>query len=225
MRPSTFALAATLLVVLLSACASERSTVSDGPLQKRRFRPGWHWDLPTLRNERQAPIERHARAEQEEGSDQGEAVAQRVVGSSGNISDPLAHEDLPAPATVHSAWRGGLREEVDVRVVVEIPQRVPASTPVREQQGSTDEAPKKRWNPWAIPALAVALGTVALGLLTTSTIGVLIGVVIAIVLAAIALKRGREEELAGKGFAIAAMIIAMLTVLATAAAIAVVGFV
>lgn len=225
MRRTTFAVTTTLVVLLASACASERSTVSDGPLQKRRFRPGWHWDFPVSRkgpharpgsNERAVPVHANSKAT---------APAPAEAEVFAHMGDAVQPHTMIPLRQAHADRHGERSTSTVAFATLDVSQPAQADEQAQEQTTSTDTPAKKRWNPWAAPALAAALGTVAIGLFTTSTIAVLIGVVIAIVLAAIALRRGRQEELAGKGLAIAAMIVCMLTVLATAAAIVVVGFV
>lgn len=80
--------------------------------------------------------------------------------------------------------------------------------------------PKKKWNRLAIPAFVAALGTVALGLFTSSTSAVLAGVLITLLLAGIALRRIRIHEQSGKGFAFAALMIGVIAALITALTIA-----
>jgi hypothetical protein len=75
--------------------------------------------------------------------------------------------------------------------------------------------PDARWNPWAGPALVLALGTVAYGLVGTSIWVVLVGVVGTLVLASIAVRKGRTFEWRGKGMALAALVIGALAALAT----------
>ena len=82
-----------------------------------------------------------------------------------------------------------------------------------------DEQPERRWNPWAIPAFAVALGTVAYAILGTSELIVVAAVILTIVLAAIAVRRGRMNEWSGKGFAVSALIIGCLSALITVIAL------
>ena len=88
-----------------------------------------------------------------------------------------------------------------------------------------DLMPRKRWNRLAVPAFAVSLGALALALFTTSTIAVIAALVVAMVLAGISIRQVRWREEAGKGFAMAALMIAMVAAIATAMVTAVVGFV
>lgn len=104
---------------------------------------------------------------------------------------------------------------------------VPNSAPELEKDPPPQEnlMPKKKWNHWAIPAFLVGLTTLYLGFFTTGTIAVLVGAAVTIALAGIALRRGRTHELAGKGFAITALMLGVLATLVTVIAIAVVGFI
>jgi len=90
----------------------------------------------------------------------------------------------------------------------------------RAAQRQAIEDPAHRWNPWAIPALVAAGGTVALALATgTSLILVVLGVIVTLLLASIALRKGRKNEWSGKGFAVAAMIVGVLAALITLIAV------
>ncbi len=89
----------------------------------------------------------------------------------------------------------------------------------------TDITPERRWNKWAVPAFVVALGAVALALFTTSTIAVIAALIVALVLSAISIKQIRWRDERGKGFAVAALVIAVMASIATAIVTAVVGFV
>ncbi|MBL7946605.1 MAG: hypothetical protein JNN32_11130 [Flavobacteriales bacterium] len=81
------------------------------------------------------------------------------------------------------------------------------------------DEPKPRWNPWAIPAFALAVGTVAYAILGTSELVVVLAVVATLVLAAIAVRKGRTYEWRGKGFAVAALMIGALAGLITLVAL------
>ena len=85
--------------------------------------------------------------------------------------------------------------------------------------------PKKRWNQLAIPAFILALFTIYLGLFTLGTTAVIVAAVITIVVAGISLRHIRKREQAGKGFALAALMIGLIAALVTAITIAVVGFI
>jgi hypothetical protein len=208
---------ATILLVLTWSCGSQRAVVGDGLLQKRRFRPGWHLDLPAAHKSSQ-PQRRSAHTTTSSQWDHVPATAVHeeidATVTTAEVSSPL----IPTPPA-----RTYAPSVIDVPEVGSTDPRDLMPTPAHD--APVDSTTAKRWNPWAAPALATAVGSVAIGLFTTSTIAVLITVAIAIVLASIALRRGRENEWSGKGLALAAMIIAMLVVLATAAAIVVVGFV
>lgn len=79
----------------------------------------------------------------------------------------------------------------------------------------SSDTPRPRWNPWAIPAFVVALGTVAFAILGTSEMLVVLAVLATLVLASIAVRKGRTYEWRGKGFAIAALMIGALAGLIT----------
>ena len=109
--------------------------------------------------------------------------------------------------------------DVAVDEIIVSPMLQPAST---DQE---DLMPRKRWNRLAVPAFVVSLGAVALALFTTSTIAVIAALVVALVLAGISIRQIRWREEGGKGFAIAALMIAVIAAIVTAMVTAVVGFV
>jgi len=78
-----------------------------------------------------------------------------------------------------------------------------------------DEKPPKVWNKWALPAFILALAAVAYGILGTSAVVLIIAVVATLVIAAIALRKGRRYEWSGKGFALGAMILGTFAALIT----------
>lgn len=80
---------------------------------------------------------------------------------------------------------------------------------------ATSEDTIGKWNPWAVPAFVVALGTVAYAILGTSEIVAVLAVVATLILASIAVRKGRTYEWRGKGFAIAALMIGALAGLIT----------
>lgn len=199
------------VVLLFAGCASGPRRVSEGWLQKRQHRPGWHVDLggrSSFDAERHRP--RMVRMElRSPGLPLMNASAERhPLSSRVHVQpEPAMHaEAAPAP-------------DVAVDVVVRSPVLQRAST---DQE---DLMPHKRWNRLAVPAFAVSLGAVALALFTTSTIAVIAALVVALVLAGISIRQIRWREERGKGFAIAALMIAVIAAIVTAMVTAVVGFV
>lgn len=91
-------------------------------------------------------------------------------------------------------------------------------------QDLPEELPPARFNPWALPAFALALGTIAYGILGTSNLIIVIAVILTLLVAAIAVKKGRTNEWSGKGFAVAAMTIGALAALITLIALLQGGF-
>jgi hypothetical protein len=214
------ALRLTLLLLCLSflaACSTHQRVADTGLLQKRKFRPGWDLALfergtavaprqPMIRNSEPLPLR----------------LALRQV----------APAEVEAQAPLASLARiPALPERLIHPPITALPllRIQPAAEPVAEL---VPEAPRvedppvaKRWNRLAVPALLASLGSIAIGLFTTSTLGLLLAVVGAILLAGISLRQIRMRDEGGKGFALAALILALLAALATAIAIAVVGFV
>lgn len=83
--------------------------------------------------------------------------------------------------------------------------------------------PRKRWNALSVPAFVTALATVAAGLLTTATALVLGGVLLTLLLAGLSIRRIRVKDQAGKGFAIAALVVGVFAAVLTAITIAAYG--
>lgn len=79
--------------------------------------------------------------------------------------------------------------------------------------------PSKRWNGLAIPAFLAGLATIALGF-STNLPALAGAVVLTLVLAGWSIARIRRREQAGKGFAMAALLIGVFAGLLTAIAIA-----
>ena len=197
---------AILMCTILAGCAGPRSTVGEGFLQKRQLQPGWHLDLGGRAENR--PVSREATQRRvalcqnhyprgstdlairlERGSPASLLSRPIITGPSGTLVDP-------SPVAVFST----LEQRADT---------TPARTPSEEQpEGRT-------WNPWALPAFAAALATITYGIWGTSNLILIGAVVLTLVLAIIALKKGRMNEWSGKGFAITAMILGSLAALIT----------
>jgi hypothetical protein len=203
-RPSSAVWYTVLTALLFSACSSGQR-VADGSFQKRKHR------LNLSREREPAPEERPAT----EGRNvlvQAEPVPTDAPGEEPELLASASATLLPGPGP-----RSVVPRSQTARAV---------AGHVPDTQGSEQEnlMPTKKWNHWAIPAFVAAGTAVGLGFATTSTLAVLIAVVVAIALAAIALRRGRSHELAGKGFALAALMIGMITAIALAISIAAFGF-
>ena len=82
--------------------------------------------------------------------------------------------------------------------------------------------PKKKWNALAVPVFILGIGSIAMGILTTSTAAALVVAMTAVVFGAISLKHIRAKDQAGKGFALVGFILGVFALLFTA--IAVLGF-
>lgn len=191
-----------LLAILLGACASERRAGGDGLFGQRKHRLHLGNEVASSGTVERDPADRLEQITPSAEEASGEPIAARPPEQA-----PVADASLVAgPNDVHWSAEAPVRTE---------------PVPVPDQENLM---PKKKWNHWAIPAFVVALGTALLGFGTTSSLAVLIGVVLALALAGIALRRGRAHELAGKGFALAALMIAMLTAIALAITIAAYGF-
>jgi len=193
------------LIVLLVAtgCGTARHTAGEGSLQKRRHQPGWHVDLGLRTHSAHTPRTRPPQLLKtrayEPAISAGEPIAALVTG-------PGMERRTTAPGQV------AFRDE-DHPFTTAAPT---ARTPFAVASATTpSEDPQARWNPWALPAFAVALGTVACAILGTSELLVVLAVIATLVLASIAVRKGRTFEWRGKGFAIAALMIGALAGLIT----------
>lgn len=199
------------MAVLVVGCASGPRRVSEGWLQKRQHRPGWHLDLArreASHAERRAPGLKRLELRSPE----------LRIGEASSARRPLSsHRQLQPEDQVRSASMVASEVVADVDVMSVVVER---GAPYQE-----DLMPRKRWNRLAVPAFVVSLGAVALALFTTSTIAVIAALVVAMVLAGISIRQIRWREEGGKGFAMAALMIAVIAAIVTAMVTAVVGFV
>ncbi|MCB0764735.1 MAG: hypothetical protein KDB84_08525 [Flavobacteriales bacterium] len=197
-----------LAALLLSACAADRHAVKSGMIQKRKVRPGWHIDIGRAPRE---PVPSRTSVTADRTTDHVELAPMRT------LSAPMASAirvPIPGPVAIEPRTTGPFSSR-------DRPLSIATSPPVPQE----NLMPRKKWNHWAAPALLTGSTTLYLGFFTTGTIAVLIGAALTIALAAIALRRGRTNELAGKGLAIAALMVGVLAMVVTALAIAIVGFI
>jgi hypothetical protein len=196
-----------LFLLVATGCSTSRHTVGEGPFQKRTLRPGWHLDLGLRRD--QAPMQRSRTPEQltirglDPAIPSGEPAYAALEAT--GLNGP-AHTLLPRPKGQPDPVAGAPRTTAE------------APAPTLVQTVPLDE-PKPRWNPLAIPAFALAVGTVAYAILGTSELVVVLAVVATLVLAAIAVRKGRTYEWRGKGFAVVALMIGALAGLITLVAL------
>lgn len=122
----------------------------------------------------------------------------------------MASVEEHTPRQAEPRKQGIIREEAVHQV----------TPPTNENGHQENLMPKKRWNRLAIPALVAALGTICLGLFTSSTYAVLGGIFVTLLLAGISLRRIRLHEEGGKGFAFAALMIGVIAAVVTALTIA-----
>ncbi len=208
------------LVLLLTACSNDKAVVRNSPFQKRTLRPGWHVDL-SLGRERKA-----VQVPQERSPTLAPALLDaRIEVPSGSTLVPLSAE-----ATLPQRQETGQITPVSAELAsISFPANATnapgVAVPDQLSQEQVDTMPKKRWNRLAIPAFVLALLTVFFALFTVSTTAVILVAAATIVLAGVSLKQIRREEQAGKGFALAALIIGLIAALITAISIIVVGFV
>ena len=210
-----------LIIVLLYGCASDRTVVHGGAFQKRKHRPGWHVDLGRRDDKSTA---RNVITPRSRSVDQTTRLAIRRPATpvttsvrtplSLTFTVPVAHTSAADLTRPQSSSTGRSESELGIAAPAQL-----------DQNGPEDLMPKKRWNQLAIPAFILALFTIYLGLFTLGTTAVIVAAVITIVVAGISLRHIRKREQAGKGFALAALIIGLIAALVTAITIAVVGFI
>ena len=73
--------------------------------------------------------------------------------------------------------------------------------------------PRKRLQPLAIPAFLVAVGAILLGFQVNNILLVVALLVVAITLAGVSLRRMRDHDRSGKGFALPGMVLALVALL------------
>ncbi len=206
-----------LMALLFWGCAGEKRVTDTGFLQKRKFRPGWDLSIGKPKLDQQVgSIDRKSTPRVDPVSEP----------SAEKLQERFPQEELHA--SLHSAEEilsSAEPEEENIERSSITIEAAKNAAYVEKDPDQEDLLPKKRWNWLAIPAFVASLGIVAIGLYTTSTIWVIIAIAVTFILAGISIRQIRKREEAGKGFAIAALLIALLAVVATAIAIAVVGFV
>lgn len=189
--------------ILLGACTTDRQVVTGGLIQKRKYRPGWNVDLgfrndrtPTAHRtivERMAPVHRV--------HDRKLVPAQERSIAVMRTSAPITASTAPV-RIAHPLSRPHL-----LRAVI-LPESITAT-----QDGEENLMPKKKWNVLAVPVFVLALGSLTLGFLTTSTLAVLLAAVVTVALGAITLRHIRSHDEAGKGFALIGFIIGLFVLL------------
>ncbi|MBK9147214.1 MAG: DUF4190 domain-containing protein [Flavobacteriales bacterium] len=189
-------------VLLLMACSSSRSTVQERRLQHRRHMTGWHIDLKARRSEPRTRI-RDLEARSLDPSVLAGMVEERT---------PIAAAALPAIAFIAARVEAHANDEGDPSAA--IPDATTGLTPIDQQEEDGNIMPRKKWNALAVPAFASGLGTIALGFGTN--LWLLIGAIaLTLILAGWSIARIRRREQAGKGFAMAALLIGVFAALLT----------
>ncbi|MBK8226031.1 MAG: DUF4190 domain-containing protein [Flavobacteriales bacterium] len=189
-------------VLLLMACSGSRSTVQERRIQHRRHSNGWHIDLDARRREPRTRIRdlesRHANLP--------------VLAPTVEERAPITAAATPAPPfTATLADQRAIKEAVRRTQLTGLPT---ALKPVIRQEEDENIMPRKKWNALAVPAFASGVSAIVLGFGTN--LWLLIGaIVLTLVLAGWSIKRIRRREQAGKGFAIAALLIGVFAALLT----------
>lgn len=193
---------ASIILLLLAACAgSKPNTVGEGRLQKRTFRPGLHVDL-----HRSRPIApRPDRIAREPKTTERRNILWPVPAPPADAA-PLASAGAMAPPPAAAQ-----RTATTPSPVQAIPQAAPR--PDQEEYYQEDLMPRKRLQPLAIPAFLVAVGAILLGFQVNNILLVVALLVVAITLAGVSLRRMRDHDRSGKGFALPGMVLALVALL------------
>ncbi len=210
MNASLRLLPACVLLIGLAACSQGPDVIGKGPLQARKYRPGWHLDLhtntqPTARRSPTRPLEARLPAP----------------------AEPAPGRPLTAQAVTVGPVRALPTRAPKRPSVVPEPPRTSihsAADPIAAQDEPENLMPKKRWNWMGVVALLLAAGTVTLGFSPLGTSAVLLAAGFTALVAGLTLRRIRKREQAGKGFALIALLIAFLALVITGVSIAVLGF-
>lgn len=191
-----------LSLLLLMACSSSRSTVQERRLQQRKHTTGWHIDLKARRMEPRTRV-RDLEARRVDPSIRAVTVEERT---------PIAATAAPASAFIDARVEPHANDEGDPRAAT--PDGTTELRPIDQQEEDGNIMPRKKWNAMAVPAFASGLGAIALGFGTN--LWLLIGAIaLTLILAGWSIARIRRREQAGKGFAMAALLIGVFAALLT----------
>ncbi len=194
------------LLVLFTACGGHRSAIGDGALQKRQHRSGWHWD-PGFRASKK-PVEPIRQMD-----DDPDVLPARAWVPTEPLMASVRHAE-PMTTPPLRLFGSGTEDPSSVAFAREMGPFPTMSRPT-PIPGLRIDLEDRAWNPWSIPAFVVGLGTVAYAILGTSALLAVIGVIATLLLATIAVRKGRMNEWKGKGFAVSALIIGTLSALIT----------
>lgn len=202
-------LLACVLLVGLAACSQGPNVIGKGPLQARKYRPGWHLDLrtgthPMTRRSAPRPLEARLPAPAEPLA--GRPLTVQVV-----TAQPVPTPPSKAPRTPIIAPEPPLTLD-------------PALNPIAAQDEPENLMPKKRWSCMGMVAFLLATGTAILGFSAFGTTTVLLAAGFTALIAGFTLRRIRKREQAGKGFALIALLVAFIALVITGVSIALLGF-
>ena len=187
-----------------------------GFLQKRKHLPGWH--LSIFQKERSVP--RSSVKYDRIAADPIDNVHEKEEGSGPSASISLnsgaGSVQRPKPKTEAVPVKSEAKPAIQLETISDRAENGP------EQE---QEIPKKKWNKFAIPAFLAALVTIYLGFFGTSTVAVIIALGVTFILSGISLRQIRSRDEAGKGFALAALMIGVIAAVATAIVTYAIGFI
>ena len=191
-----------------------------GLLQKRKHLPGWDLSLfqkePGVRSDR--PFDREMCGPLEERPEEEASASHGMDRITTHVSDgEFEMPRAPAMSVIPEAVIPNI-DRTGPKVVEVIRQKIPEPDPQQERV-------KKKWNKFAIPAFLAALATLYLGFFGTSTIAVIIALGVTFILSGISLRQIRSRDEAGKGFALAALMIGVIAAVATAIVTYAIGFI
>ena len=203
-------------LAFLAGCAQQNNAVvGKGPIQKRKYQPGWHVDL-FQRSKAVQP----AHTERRRSVPDVEQQEELTVAPPSTIEGLEHEQDLDAfgPSASLDALSLGhaIQPSVDLGRVA---TATPAEAPAQENL-----MPRKRLQTLAIPSALFVGAGITMAFVTNSALLVAAALLIGLVLAAVSLRRIRSHERSGKGFALIALVLGTMAALITTMVIIRSGF-
>lgn len=203
-RPLAF-----VLLLTLGACSQGPAVIGKGPLQARKYRPGWHLDL-------RSSAQRHPRT----------IVPRPLEARLPTPQEPKPGRPLAGPGPEPRLDPPRPPKPRERLAIAPEPPRTkdPAIRSIAPQDEPENLMPRKRWNWMGVVAFLMAGGTMLLGFSALGTTAVLLAAGLTALVAGLTLRRIRKREQAGKGFALVALLVAFIALVITGVSIAVLGF-
>jgi hypothetical protein len=192
-----------VLSVLLNGCGSSRDVVAHGLLQKRKYRPGWHVDLPHRDNTLNAlRAVRHIR----------EATSvqpRRITPSCAPIARSIITASILEPRSSPLAMT---RHEPMSRSISIAPMQWMYPRQVTPWPGKDHYLSERPFSWLAVISLIAAIELPLVGIINVDNKMAIAGAIIGFLFGLVAARRCRDKGRSGEGFAIAAMIISVVVI-------------